>query len=138
MDTMVVDEYALHLEISLLALRLLFVFDEGVLQTFACAFVTDDLAGKDLAKATENELEILIYRVSAADDDYSIASMRCPAFDEISHTGCYRIELAYEQNILRWFDFCERQISHHLQCQGLGSRLPLSPQLLHSLGICIF
>lgn len=45
MDAMVVNQNALHLEICLLAILLVFEFDKTVLQTVTSSLVSDDLAG---------------------------------------------------------------------------------------------
>jgi hypothetical protein len=44
----------------LLAGGLVFIFDEGVLETVAGAFVADYFAGQDFAKAGEDQFEVLI------------------------------------------------------------------------------
>lgn len=44
-DAMVVNQNALHLEICLLAILLVFEFDKTVLQTVTSTLVSDDLAG---------------------------------------------------------------------------------------------
>ena len=54
MNSVVVDEDALHFEIRLFAGGLVFKFDEGVLKTVASAFVADDFAGEDAAEARED------------------------------------------------------------------------------------
>jgi hypothetical protein len=53
MDAVVVYEDALHFEIGLFAGGLFAVFDEGVLERVAGAFVADYLAGEDFAEAGE-------------------------------------------------------------------------------------
>jgi len=51
---MVVNEHALHLEICLLAVFLVLELNEGILKTVACALVSDNLAGENVAETTEN------------------------------------------------------------------------------------
>lgn len=61
MYAMVVDKHALHFEICLFTGGLVFVFDECVLETIACAFVADYFAGQDLAETAEYQLEVLVW-----------------------------------------------------------------------------
>lgn len=44
MDSMVINEDALHLEICLLAVFLILEFDKSVLQAIPCPLVSDNLA----------------------------------------------------------------------------------------------
>lgn len=57
---MIVNEYALHLGIGILAIFLILKLDEGVLQTFAGPLISDHLTGENLTEATENGVQILI------------------------------------------------------------------------------
>ncbi len=53
MDSMVIDQDSLHLEVCLLARGLLGVLDEGVLQAVTSALVSDYFAGENFAEAAE-------------------------------------------------------------------------------------
>jgi hypothetical protein len=53
-DAVVVYEDALHFEIGLFAGCLFAVFDEGILEGVAGAFVADYFAGEDFAEAGED------------------------------------------------------------------------------------
>jgi hypothetical protein len=57
---MIINQNALHLEVSLFTILLALEFDERVLEAIACPLVTDDFTGQDFAEAAENELEILV------------------------------------------------------------------------------
>jgi hypothetical protein len=63
MDTVIVDKYALHPEIRLLAVFLLIEFYKCILQTITCSFVADNFARENLAEAAEDELQIVIYTI---------------------------------------------------------------------------
>lgn len=60
MDTMIVYEDTLHLEICLFASFLVFELNEGVLKAVAGAFVPNDLAGDDLPEAAEDQVQIFV------------------------------------------------------------------------------
>ena len=55
-NAMIVDQYALHLEVCLLAVFLLLEFDECVLQAVSRPLVPDDLTRQNFAESTENEI----------------------------------------------------------------------------------
>lgn len=57
---MIVDEHARHLEVRLLAVLLIFVLYEGVLQALFGPLVADNLTGDNWSKSTENGMEIVI------------------------------------------------------------------------------
>lgn len=67
---MIVDQHTLHLEVRSLTVLLVGELDEGILQAVASFLVADDFAGKDLAKARKDELQILVSgdRVQLADE----------------------------------------------------------------------
>lgn len=56
MNSMVVNQDALHLEISLLTVLLVLEFNKGILQTISCSFVANHFTRQDLSKATEDQL----------------------------------------------------------------------------------
>lgn len=45
MYPVVINQYALHLEIGLLAVLLVLEFDKGVLKAVACTLISDNLTG---------------------------------------------------------------------------------------------
>ena len=51
MDAVIVDKDSVHLKICLLTVFLLLELNESVLQAISCAFIANNLAAKDLAKA---------------------------------------------------------------------------------------
>lgn len=61
MYAVIVYEDSLHLEIRLLAVLLVFELNEGVLKTILSSFISNNFAGYDFAKATEDQIQILIY-----------------------------------------------------------------------------
>lgn len=65
MYSMIVDQDSGHLEVCLLAVFLVFIFNECILQTISCPFIPNDLAREYGSKATENRMEILVYRFLA-------------------------------------------------------------------------
>lgn len=56
MDSMVVNEHSLHLEIGLLAILLVLELDKRILQTVAGALISNDLAREDGTKTTEDQM----------------------------------------------------------------------------------
>lgn len=60
MDAVVVDQHALHLEVGLFAVFLIFKLDKRILQAVPRALVPDHLARQDSSKATEDQLKVLI------------------------------------------------------------------------------
>lgn len=62
MDAVVVNQHALHLEVGLFTILLVIEFDERILQAVTRALVPDDFAGQYGAEATEDEVEVLVYR----------------------------------------------------------------------------
>lgn len=109
MDAVVVDEHAFHFEVGLFALLLGREFNECVLQAVACVLVPDDLAVENLAKARENELEILILRDG--------------------------VEFAHKEDVFWRRNFSKWEVADHLERQGLGARLSLSAHLFQRLGV---
>lgn len=111
MDAMIINEYALHLEVGSFAVFLGRELDEGILQTISSLLISDDFATKNLAEAAEDEFEIFV--------------------------SCYRVEFAYEQHLFWRSDIGEWQISNQLQCQSLSAGFPLSPQFFQRFGVCV-
>lgn len=58
---MVVNQHALHFEVGLLAVLLMFKLDERILQAVARALVPNHLARQDGSEATKDQLKVLIY-----------------------------------------------------------------------------
>lgn len=56
MDSMIVYQHTLHLEVGLFTVLLVFKLDECILQTVAGAFIPNDLAGEDGPKTTEDQM----------------------------------------------------------------------------------
>jgi hypothetical protein len=61
MDSVIVYQDSLHLEIGLLAIFLILEFNKCILQTVASSFVSDDFARQDFPEPAEDQLQILIY-----------------------------------------------------------------------------
>jgi len=59
-DTVVINQDPLHLEVGLFAVLLFVELDKSILKTVTSTLVPDHLARKDLAEATEDEMEIVI------------------------------------------------------------------------------
>ena len=57
---MIIYQYALHLEVCLLAVLLIFELNKSVLQAVTSPLVSDDLAGNYCAEPTENQVEVFI------------------------------------------------------------------------------
>lgn len=57
---MIVNQDALHLEVGLFAVLLVFKLDKRILQTVTRALVSNHLARQDRSKATEDQLKVLI------------------------------------------------------------------------------
>lgn len=102
---MVIDQDALHFEICLFAVLLIFKFNEGVLEAVTSPFISNDLARENSPEPAENQFEIFIM--------------------------CDWVQLADKENIFWRLDFRKREISNHFKSQRLGSCLALSSQLLH-------
>ena len=64
MNSMIINEHALHFEVGLLAIFLVLVLDKGILKALAGALISDNLTGQDLSKSAENEVQIFIYEFS--------------------------------------------------------------------------
>ena len=60
-NTMIVDQHALHLEVGLLTVLSMLKLDEGVLKAVARSLFPNDLAREDLAETAEDELEVVVY-----------------------------------------------------------------------------
>ena len=60
MYAVIIDQYTLHLEIRLLAVLLVFEFDEGILKAFLGSLVSDNFARYDFAKSTEDQIKIFV------------------------------------------------------------------------------
>lgn len=56
LDSAVVDQDIVHLEVSILAGFIRVIAQEGVTQAVPCLLVPDDIAGGDVAKAPKNGL----------------------------------------------------------------------------------
>lgn len=54
MDTVVINQDTLHLEIGLFTIFLLIKFDEGILQTVTGTLVPNNLARQDCTEAAED------------------------------------------------------------------------------------
>ena len=100
MYTVVVDQNALHFEISLLTILLVLEFDEGVLEAVLRSLVPNDFTGYYLAKPTEYQIEIFVYFQLALQ---SLTSGPCQ-----QQTFCDRIQLAYEENVFWGFNLSIR------------------------------
>ena len=53
-DAMIINKNALHFEICLLAVSLVFKFNESILQAVASSLVSNNLTGQNLSEAAEN------------------------------------------------------------------------------------
>lgn len=95
MDSSVIDQNVVHLEVSVFARFLLLELDERVLQRVAARLVPDDFASLDFPESTENNLKIVV--------------------------GCDGIQFAHEENILRWSDVSVWNVADNLQdrCSSL-------------------
>jgi hypothetical protein len=111
MYAVVVDQNTIHLEIGLLAILLVGVFNEGVLQAITCTLVSNDLTAKDLAKSRKDELQIFVLR--------------------------HWVELADEQHVLRGCYFGEWQIANHLKRKCLCARLAFSANLFQGFWVIV-
>ena len=60
MYPVIINQYALHFEIGLLAVLLVLKFDKGVLKALACALLSDNLTRKNFAKSAKNKVEIFV------------------------------------------------------------------------------
>jgi len=93
----VVDEDIVHLDVGPFGRLALLELDEGVLQAVARLLVADHLAAPDLAKAGEDQLEVL-------------------AFGDL-------VQLAHEKDVLRRGHVGEGEVPDHFERQRLGARL---------------
>ena len=82
------------------------------MQAVARALVADDFAAYNLAKAREDQLEVLVL--------------------------CNRVELAHEKDIFRWRDFGKGKVAHHLERECLRTSFALPANLLQSLRVGLF
>jgi hypothetical protein len=110
-NSSVVNQNILHLEVCCLARCLILVFDECILETVACLLIPDDFTAQDFTEPAKNEFQVLI--------------------------PSDRVQLADEQDVLGRFHFGKRQITHHLQSQGLCLRLPVASSFFQLLLINI-
>jgi len=62
MNPVIVNQHALHLEVGLFAVLLVLELDKGILQAVTRTLVSNNFAGQDGAEATENQIEVLVYR----------------------------------------------------------------------------
>lgn len=60
MDTVVIDQDSLHLEIGLFTVFLVFELDKCILKTVARTLIPDHLTREYWSEATENQVEVLI------------------------------------------------------------------------------
>lgn len=70
-DTVIVDQHTLHLEICTLAILFAGKLDESILQTITSLFIADDFTRQNFAEAAEDEFEVLVAgdRVQLADEE---------------------------------------------------------------------
>lgn len=98
MDSMIVDQDALHLEVGLLTGFLVFELNEGILKTIAGAFVANDFTGEDFAEAAEDQIQVVICnKVSRGRDDM---------YRHGWLTFCDWVQLAYEKHVFGGLDLC--------------------------------
>lgn len=64
-DAMVVYQDSRHLEIRLLAILLVLVFDESILQAVPRSFVSNHFTGHDRPETTENEVKVFVCKLSS-------------------------------------------------------------------------
>lgn len=107
MDSSVVDENIVHLEVGSLTRFGTVKLHEGILQAVPRLLISDHLAADHLSKPGEDDLEIFV--------------------------GCYRIQFADKQNILRGRDISVREIPHHFEDSGPGLGLLLREYLVDLL-----
>ena len=60
MYSMIINQYTLHLEISLFAIFPDLELDERVLETVTCLFVPDDFAGEYFTEPAEDEIKVFV------------------------------------------------------------------------------
>lgn len=96
MNTAIVDQHIVHLEVRTLAGFFVLEFNESILQRITGNLISDHLTSLDLPEPAEDNLQIVIRR--------------------------HRVELANKQNILRWSNFRIRNVPDNLQDRrpGLG------------------
>jgi hypothetical protein len=111
MYAVVIDQNTIHLEVGLLAILLIGVFDKGVLQAVTCTLVPDDLAAENLAKSRKDKLQIFVLR------DW--------------------VELAHEQHVLGRCYFGEWQVANHLKRECLCARLTFSANLFQGFWVIV-
>ncbi len=98
MDSMVINQNALHLEVGLLTSFLILELNESILKTIACAFVADDFTRYDFPEAAEDQIQVLVYdNVSQARDGNCRRTWL---------TFCYWVQLAYKKHVLRGLNLC--------------------------------
>lgn len=88
MNTAIVDQHIVHLEVRTLAGFFVLEFNESILQRITGNLISDHLTSLDLPEPAEDNLQIVIRR--------------------------HRVELANKQNILRWSNFCIRNVPDNL------------------------
>ena len=107
MDSSVVDEDVVHLEVRpLTRLRTVELY-KGVLETVSGLLVSDDFTALNLPEPGEDDLQILI--------------------------RSHRVQFADEENVLRRSNLSIREISHHLQDGRPGFRLLIRQNLVNFL-----
>lgn len=109
MDSSVVDQDVVHLEVRPLRVFPLLELDERILQAIPTLGITNDLAAHNLPKPRKDEFQILA----------------------LGHL----IQLAHEENVLRGRNVREGQVSHNLESEGLGSGVPRSTLGFESIGV---
>lgn len=107
MNAPVIDQDIVHLDVRPLCRLALLELDESILQAVARLLVADHLAAPDLAKAREDELEVLA----------------------LGHL----VQLAHKQDILGRGHVGEGEVADHLERERLRARLARPAGLLELL-----
>lgn len=108
-NSAIVDEHVIHLEVRPLRLLALLELDKRILERVACLLVANNLARQDGAEPREDELQVL-------------------ALGDL-------VELADEEDVLWWCHVGEGKVAHHLESEGLGASVASAAGFLESFGV---
>ena len=109
-NTMIVDQDALHLEVGLLTVLSMLKLDKGVLKAIARSLLSNHLAREDLAETAEDELEVLV----CAPDRVSDSRRTRTGKGSLSPTVSDGVKLADEEHVLGRLHLGKRKVADHL------------------------
>lgn len=136
--TSIVHQHVVHLEEGLVAVLWLVELDEGVLQRRARPPVPNHLATVDLAETSEDDSQVLKTNIWQLKINILLQVRKQL---NIAYLICRnRIELAHEEDVVRWLLLRVAKIANHLKNLCVGPHvlfLHLPPNLLGVLALVL-